>query len=154
MAVDAGIIAFQGLADVLKGIFNSVLTLINGLFDGLFVGINGLIENVNSLGGLVPGWQAIPTLQAPQIPMLATGAVIPPNSQFLAMLGDQNSGRNLEAPESLIRQIVREEAGSGAQNITIRFEGSMAELVRILKPAIDIEDRRVGGTLISGGITA
>jgi hypothetical protein len=29
----------------------------------------------------------------------------------LAVLGDQRSGNNIEAPESLIRQIVREEAG-------------------------------------------
>ena len=47
-----------------------------------------------------------------RVPALATGAVIPPNSEFLAVLGDQKRGRNVEAPEDLIRQIVREEAGS------------------------------------------
>jgi hypothetical protein len=40
--------------------------------------------------------------------------VIPPNSEFVAILGDQRSGRNIETPESLMRQIVREElAGMG-----------------------------------------
>jgi ElaB/YqjD/DUF883 family membrane-anchored ribosome-binding protein len=43
------------------------------------------------------------------IPHLAQGAVLPAGKPFLAMLGDQSSGKNLEAPESLIRQIVREE---------------------------------------------
>jgi hypothetical protein len=33
----------------------------------------------------------------------------------MAVLGDQSSGRNLEAPESLIRQIVREESGASDQ---------------------------------------
>ena len=46
------------------------------------------------------------------IPHLAQGAVIPPNREFMAVLGDQKSGNNIEAPESLIRKVVREEAGS------------------------------------------
>ena len=52
------------------------------------------------------------------MPYLATGAVIPPRSEFLAVLGDQKNGRNLEAPESLIRQIVREETGGKQGNNT------------------------------------
>ena len=51
------------------------------------------------------------------IPMLANGAVIPPNNPFLAVLGDQRSGKNIEAPVSLIRETVREAAGS--DNITV-----------------------------------
>ena len=39
--------------------------------------------------------------------------MIPPNREFMAVLGDQSRGNNLEAPEDLIRKIVREEAGSG-----------------------------------------
>ena len=54
------------------------------------------------------------------IPYLAKGAVIPPKSEFLAVLGDQKNGRNIEAPEDLIRQIVREESGSG-HNGNYRF---------------------------------
>lgn len=44
---------------------------------------------------------------------LSQGAVIPPNKEFMAVLGDQKSGNNIEAPESLIRRIVREESGNG-----------------------------------------
>ena len=47
------------------------------------------------------------------VPYLAQGAVIPPNKEFMAVLGDQKNGNNIEAPESLIRRIVREESGSG-----------------------------------------
>jgi len=57
---------------------------------------------------------AVATAAPLLVPALATGAVIPPNSEFLAVLGDQKSGRNFEAPEGLLRQIVREEAGGQA----------------------------------------
>jgi hypothetical protein len=35
------------------------------------------------------------------------------------VLGDQQNGRNLEAPESLIRQIVREESGGSDRPLTL-----------------------------------
>ena len=61
----------------------------------------------------------------PEIPYLAQGAVIPPNREFMAVLGDQTSGTNIEAPASLIKQMVEEalaEAGaSGEQEITINL---------------------------------
>ena len=44
--------------------------------------------------------------RVPTIPYLAKGAVIPPRSEFLAVLGDQKNGRNLEAPEGVIREII------------------------------------------------
>ena len=68
------------------------------------------------IGGSRFGFNLSP-INAPQIPYLAKGAVIPPNAEFLAVLGDQKNGRNLEAPEALLRQIVREESGG-----TARFE--------------------------------
>lgn len=87
---------------------------------------------------------------------LATGAVIPPNQQFMAILGDQKSGRNLEAPEGLIRQIMREElAGLKTDtDITINFEGNLAQLARVLNPVITKEQKRVGTSLKLGGAFA
>lgn len=55
-----------------------------------------------------------------RVPALAQGAVIPPNREFMAVLGDQTSGNNVEAPESLIRQIVREETQTSASNDLLR----------------------------------
>ena len=40
------------------------------------------------------------------VPALARGAVIPPNREFLAVLGDQKSGTNIEAPTSEIEAAV------------------------------------------------
>jgi len=109
-----------------------------------------LIDGANAFGSTVPGWVAIPTVQAPQIPYLATGAVIPPNSQFLAVLGDQRSGNNIEAPEGLIRQIIREEMSTIQGNFTFGFEGTLAALVREMRPYVVREDVRIGSSLVGG----
>ena len=118
---------FEKLADYVKAPINAAIRLVN----------NGIGTMNNALGGLEKAfsfgpWE-IPTPfgsktigfsasfpRIGEIPYLAKGAVIPPKSEFLAVLGDQKSGRNLEAPEDLIRQIVREESGSG-QNGNYRF---------------------------------
>ncbi len=139
---------FESIKGIVKGAINSLIDGLNSFLGGAVDGINKLITSVNAFGKNLPGWKAIPTLTTPAIPRLATGAVIPANAQFLAMLGDQRNGRNLEAPESLIRQIVREETQLGMQKITIQFEGNLAELVRTLRPVIAAEDARVGGSLI------
>lgn len=55
------------------------------------------------------------------IPYLAKGAVIPPRSEFLAVLGDQKQGNNIETPEALLRKIVREESGGQQSSGNVRF---------------------------------
>jgi len=145
---------FTGIQNFVKGAINNIIGYINSMISSVVNGINGLIGSFNTVGSLVPGFSAVATVSAPQIPRLATGAVIPPNSEFLAMLGDQKSGTNIEAPADLIRQIIREELGSnggGSQNINITFGGTMGELVRALKPHIDQENQRIGPSFIQSG---
>lgn len=117
--------AFQGVVDGIKGIFkgavNVIIDLINTMLRAMTTGINTVIRGVNKMSFTVPDWVLgiggktfgfnIKEIKEYQIPKLAQGAVIPPNQQFAAILGDQKHGRNLEAPESLIRQIFREEMG-------------------------------------------
>lgn len=102
--------------------------------DGINVGIdlfNKFIDWINSKMTLswgsfsLFGKEIIPAgsltlLTLPHIPRLAQGAVIPPNREFMAVLGDQTSGNNIEAPENLIRQIVREETQTSASNDLLR----------------------------------
>ena len=52
------------------------------------------------------------------LPALATGAVIPPNAPFTAILGDQRNGYNLEGPEDMFRSIVREEIANSQSDET------------------------------------
>lgn len=91
---------------------------------------------------------SLPTLADTRgIPQLASGAVIPPNGQFLAVLGDQRHGRNLEAPEGLIRQIVREESGGGGG--TLRISPGPG-FTRYLKYELEQENVRAGKPLVGG----
>lgn len=141
---------FRDIQNVISGVANTIMDIISSMVSGALEGINAVIDAANSIGDATGIGGNIPSFDMPR---LATGAVIPPNSQFAAILGDQKSGRNLEAPEGLIRQIVREESGGGrGGEITIKFEGTLAGLVRELKPYIDKENVRIGGNLITGGI--
>lgn len=90
----------RGMNTIIAVPFNRINSMLNMIRNASFLGISPF----QNLWGVNP-------LPVPQIPMLARGAVIPANRQFLAVLGDQRNGNNLEAPESLMRQIVREEAG-------------------------------------------
>lgn len=152
---------FGAVKDFVKDRINNIIDFINAMIRAIASGINTIIGGLNSLKITVPKWVPglggesfgfnIPLVTAPQIPRLAAGAVIPPNAQFLAVLGDQRSGRNLEAPEGLIRQIIREEIGVIETNVRVQFEGSLGALVRELKPRIDAENMRIGRSLVAGG---
>jgi len=125
--------------------------MINRMLSGAVSGINGLINAANTAGGLIGGWKVIPTVSAPQIPRLATGAVIPANAPFAAILGDQKSGTNIEAPESLIRSIIRDELGGQSQKVTVDFGNStLGALIRTLNPVIKQENERMGSSLLDG----
>lgn len=119
------------ITSTIKGAINGVIGGINGMIRGVVSGMNSVIRALNNLSFTVPSWVPsfggktfgfnIGTISAPQIPYLASGAVIPPNKEFLAVLGDQKQGNNIEAPESLIRRIVREETSgnTGLQRIEV-----------------------------------
>lgn len=105
-----------------------IVHLINTVIDVLNVFISGLNrikfdfpDWIPGLGGKKFGLNLKP-LEKAKLPALAQGAVIPPNREFMAVLGDQSHGNNLELPEGLLRQVVREESGGGN-----------AELVQLLQ---------------------
>lgn len=147
----------------MKNFFQGILDFGIGVINKLIDGINALITKISEskvadVIGSVIGKdlsESIPTIKHVKIPQLAKGAVIPPNKAFMAVLGDQTQGTNIEAPADLIRSIVREEIANQNsnqnQNITIEFKGTMAQFVRALNPEIKREQRRTGTNLISGG---
>lgn len=156
-------VTFEGIKNFIKNIVNTIIDFINGMIAAVISGINAVISALNSIQVSIPDWvpvfggstwgMSLPLVPTPQIPRLATGAVIPPNAEFAAILGDQRSGRNLEAPEGLIRQIIQEELGNVQAEVSISFGGSLGALVRELKPFIDKENVRIGGSLIASGVT-
>lgn len=122
--------AWEGIKDIFKGIWNTIIDLLNGAINIIIKGLNWLIKQMNKISFDVPSWVPfvggksigvnISYISENVLPRLAKGAVIPANDEFLAVLGDQTHGNNIEAPEGLIRKIVREESGgSGEVHVTI-----------------------------------
>lgn len=127
--------AWNGIKNIFTGIWNAmvaavkspvnlIISFMNAMLRGFQRMQNGFASAMNHMNIRLPkwlqeftGWSSvgfnIGYWSPNYIPYLAKGAVIPPNKEFMAVLGDQKNGNNIEAPESLIRQIVREESGSG-----------------------------------------
>lgn len=119
----------------------------------------------NTSGSSSPGSASIlsskarsASISTSQVPALARGAVIPPNREFMAVLGDQRSGYNIEAPEDLIRKIVREESGGGMNTELLRAileairEGKVMmveyeQFAKLVFSANKSESRRIGVSL-------
>ena len=127
-ARDKVVDTFEGIKNKVKEIFNKVIGIVNGAIGT----VNGAISGIESAFSFGP-WK-VPTPfgsktigfsasfpRVPTIPYLAKGAVIPPRSEFLAVLGDQKQGNNIETPEALLRKIVREESGGQQSNGNYRF---------------------------------
>jgi hypothetical protein len=143
---------------------NPVKRFVKNMANGIIKIINNVIEAINNIfhiqfdGLKIAGKQIIPKIDAklinlPKIPMLAQGAVIPPNREFMAVLGDQRHGTNIEAPLDTIKQALAEVLsmqGGGETNVNVTFTGDLAQLARVLKPAIETETIRKGGSLAKG----
>lgn len=121
---------FGTMWDVIKGIINTIIGGINGMIAGIEGGLNAVIGALNKLHWEIPSWVPglggkgfgfdIPKANFGRIPELANGAVINPNSPFLAILGDQKNGTNIEAPLETIKQALVEAMGTaGGQQIVI-----------------------------------
>ena len=132
-ARDTVVDTFAKIRDTVVSVFNKVISTINGAIGT----INGAISTVESAFSFGPWKVPTPTgsktigfkatfPRVPTVPYLAKGAVIPPRSEFLAVLGDQKQGNNIETPEALLRKIVREETagrqtGGGSYRFTAQI---------------------------------
>lgn len=108
---------WDALVDIAKTPINLIIGLINGLTGAVEDALNWIIDGINELSFTTPDWLPgdlggqtfgfdLSQIDIPEIPKLARGAVIPPNSEFLAVLGDQKRGTNIEAPLDTITQAV------------------------------------------------
>lgn len=107
---------FNPLANGFKAVVNGIIGFINRMISCIVSGINGVIKALNKLHFTVPDWVPglggetmgfnLRTLTAPQIPYLAKGAVLPANKPFMAVVGDQRHGTNIEAPLTTIQEAV------------------------------------------------
>lgn len=161
--------AWDGVKKVFTGIWNTIVTVVESAINIMIKGINWLISKLNTLSFDVPDWVPgiggqkwginISPVGEVRLPRLAQGAVIPPNREFAAVLGDQTNGNNLEAPEGLIRQIVREESGGNYTGILQQILAAIKEgkvmvvdqtvFAQIMSSSMDSEDFRRGSPMVS-----
>ena len=144
---------WNGITSTIKTAVNGIIGFINRMISAVVTGINAVINALNGLsfdlpdifGGGHVGFN-ISTLTAPQIPYLAQGAVIPANREFLAVLGDQSHGTNVEAPLDTIKQAVAEVMEDLQAGQMAGFEAVVAVLREILSAVYGIEltDEDVG----------
>lgn len=166
---DLGSRIIDGLLSGLKKAFESVKSWANDAFGWLSGKASGAGSGISSSIGSgsrsgLPssaGYRAVRAagVSLQNVPRLATGAVIPPNREFAAVLGDQTHGNNLEAPEGLIRQIVREESGGNYTSLLQQILAAIKEgkvmvvdqtvFAQIVSASMDSEDFRRGSPMVT-----
>lgn len=143
--------ATRGIEQALNAIVRKVNDTINN--------INGALSNIehaftftytyqNPVTGFTDRYTSWMNLsRVNSVPYLASGAVIPPRSEFLAVLGDQKTGNNIEAPEGLLRKIVREESpqkqDGNTYNVSVTASGR--KLLNIILEEGELQRSRNGG---------
>lgn len=164
--------AWEGIKNVVEDAAGLITDIVYGLRDLIGRIIDGILQAIYDVLAMIDGWfggqsstgsstnastsnamaysarmqfASVPPTSAMQIPALAKGAVLPANKPFLAMVGDQKHGTNVEAPletieQALVNALVRTGVGAGG-DIQINFTGDLAQLARILHPEISKQDR-------------
>lgn len=142
--------SWEGMKTSLKGVVNGIIGILNRMLTSLGSGINNVIRAANKVKFTVPSWVpglggktygfSMSTISVPTVPYLAQGAVLPANKPFLAMVGDQRHGTNVEAPLTTIQEAVA--------NVMADQKGSdavVAKLSQILEAVLGIRlgDREV-----------
>ena len=151
---------YNAIVSGISGASNAITYELNNIVSK----VNNMIHNINSsIGGIERAftfsynfynpmthtrywgnyWMNLPRVGT--IPYLAQGAVIPPRSEFLAVLGDQKHGNNIEAPEGLIRKIIREEnGGSGGNTYDVAVNVAGRTLLDIIIDEAELRQSRNG----------
>lgn len=121
--------AWDGVKKIFKGIWNGIVMILESAINLIIKGINWLISKLNTIHFEIPDWVPIiggksfginiSPVSEIKLPRLATGAVIPPNREFMAVLGDQKQGTNIETPLATMVQAFKQalaEGGYGGGN--------------------------------------
>ena len=142
-------------ANLAKNALNGFIGVFEAAINGIIDGINFLISCLNKIHIDIPDWVPviggksfgfnIPPVSKVALPRLAEGAVIPPNREFMAVLGDQKSGTNIETPlETMVQAFKHAMNESGGRSQTIILQLNGREFARAVYKANNEETQRVG----------
>lgn len=137
----------EGIANAFKKIVNSLISGINKVIAIPFNAINAALRKIRDINilGITP-FKWIQTISVPQIPYLASGAVVPPNREFLAMLGDNKKETEIVSPLSTMKQALIEALEQSGQNQTIVVNVDGQKLFDIIVNRNNNTVRRTGAT--------
>lgn len=150
---DLGRRMMDGLLDGLRSIFSGLSSWASSVWSSItssFSGSNARAAISNGMPSPIMR-SALPNIPIMDVPALARGAVIPANREFLAVLGDQSSGTNVEAPLNTIKQALLEamaEGGMGNADIHITVELDGREVAKNTVHHINRMTRAAGKPVI------
>lgn len=148
----------DAISGAVKAGINGLLGMIERTVNGFINMINGAIGVINAIPGV-----NISKLNTLNVPRLAEGGYVKANTPQLAMIGDNKYQGEVVAPEDKMLDMILtalkmfKDQDSSNQNkdngkeIILNFNGSLAQLIRVLKPELDRENIRKGDKLIIGG---
>lgn len=154
--------ALGGLKKAVSGIVNQIINIVENAVNKIIDGINWFISKVDivvgAAGDLIGKNWSVGQISHISIPRLAKGAVIPANREFLAVLGDQKSGTNIEAPAKLIKQMAKEailelgvQGQSNAQTVIPTINVPVYLNGRQIALAQRQAEQELGKQIVSGG---
>ena len=125
----------------------------NGIIDIFERAVNFIIDKLNSISFTIPDWFPVGggttfgfNIKSVSIPRLAQGSVVPPNREFLALLGDNKKETEIVSPLSTMKQalaeVMEELGGAGGNTVVLELDGR--EVGRVFLPLIRKEERRKG----------
>ena len=150
--------AWEGVASVFKGIWDGIWGVAKGIINLIIDALNAFVSGINKIKFDVPGW--VPGIggkqwgfNIPKIPKLAQGAVIPPNREFMAILGDNKRENEIVSPVSTMKQAFTEAMlelggnfGGGNTEVVLEIDGR--EFGRAVVEQGNRENRRIGTRLV------
>lgn len=105
---------FTAIKEGIKAPINGIIALVEGLVNKVIDGLNWLIDRLGKMNFTVPDWVPewggnsfelnLSKLSHVEIPRLAQGSVVPPNREFMAMLGDNKKETEVVSPLSTMQE--------------------------------------------------
>ena len=148
-----------------NGLINGFESAINGIIGMFEKMINWIVKGLNKISFDVPDWVPgiggktfgfnIPEVKFGRvsIPRLAQGTVVPPNKEFMAILGDNTKEHEIVSPISTMKQAFMEAMvemggsfGGGNTEVVLEIDGR--EFGRAVVEQGNRENRRIGTRLV------
>lgn len=153
--------AWDGIQGIFTGVWNNIVAALEGAVNLIIKGINWLISQLNKVSFTIPDWVPaiggnnfgfnIPSISEISIPRLAQGSVIPPNREFLAVLGDNKKETEVVSPLSTMKQAMLEamrESGISDGTITVVVNLDGKEVARNSVKHINNMTRQAGRSVL------